>query len=86
MRSAFWMVASRWAMTRVVRPCGELDQRLLDGALGLGVEGRGGFVEDEDRRVLDEHAGDGEALLLAAGELDAALADDGVEAVLACRR
>ena len=68
-------------MTSVVRPCGELGQRLLDRPLGLGVERRGRLVEDQDRRVLEEHARDRQALLLAARELDAALADDGVEAV-----
>ena len=41
---------------------------VLDGALGFGVEGAGGFVEDEDGRVAQERAGDGEALALAAGE------------------
>ena len=43
---------------------------------------RGGLVEDEDARVLEQDAGDGDALALAAGERDAALADAGVVAVL----
>ena len=81
MRSAFWIVASRWAMTSVVRPSRQLRQRLLDRPLGLGVERRGRLVEDQDRRVLQEHAGDGQALLLPARELHAALADDRVEPV-----
>ena len=46
--------------------------------LGFGVEAGGGFVEDQDARVGQDGAGDGDALALAAGELDAALADDGV--------
>jgi hypothetical protein len=50
-------------------------QFFLNGALGLGVERGGGLVEDQDRRVLEDGAGDGDALLLAAGELEAALAD-----------
>ena len=53
----------------------------LDDLLGLGVEGRGGFVEEEDLGVAKEGAGDGDALLLAAGEHAAFAADDGVEAV-----
>ena len=57
---------------------GQAFQGLLDGALGLGVHARGRFVEDEDGRVLEQGAGDGDALLLAAGEAVAALADDGV--------
>ena len=59
---------------------------LLYGALGAGVEGAGGLVEDEDRRVAQDGAGDGEALLLAAGEAVAALADEGVVAVGQARR
>ena len=55
-------------------------ERLLDRRLDLRVERRGRLVEDQDRRVLEDHAGDGDALALAAGELDAALADMGVVA------
>jgi hypothetical protein len=50
----------------------------LDEGFGFGVEGAGGLVEDEDTGVGQDGAGDGEALALAAGEFDAALADDGV--------
>ena len=57
----------------------ELGQRFLDQLLGGGVERGGGFVEDQDRRVLEEDARDGEALLLPAAELDAALAHRRVE-------
>jgi hypothetical protein len=56
-------------------------ERGLDVALGFGVERRGGFVEDEDRRVLQQRPGDGQALALAAGEQHAVLADQGVEAL-----
>ncbi len=55
-------------------------EALLDRRLDLRIERRGRLVEDQDRRVLEQHAGDGDALALAAGELDAALADMGVEA------
>ncbi len=41
-------------------------ERLLDRRLRLGVERRGGFVEHQDRRVLQDHPGDGDALALAA--------------------
>ena len=51
-------------------------ERLLDQVLALGVEGAGGLVEDEDARVLEDGAGDGHPLLLPAGELHAALADE----------
>ena len=56
---------------------GDALERFLERLLGAAVQGRSGLVEDEDRRVLQEHAGDGDALLLAAGELEAALADRG---------
>ena len=59
----------------------QLGQRALDGHFGGGIERRGGFVEDEDRRVLEEDAGDGDALLLSARELDAALAYHRIEPV-----
>ena len=54
---------------------------LLDQALADRVEGGRGLVEDQDPGVLQQHPGDGDALLLAAGELVAALADDRVVAV-----
>lgn len=44
----------------------------VDQGLGFRIQGRRGFVEDEDVWVLDERAGDGYALFLAAGELGAA--------------
>ena len=53
----------------------------LDGVLRLGVEVGRGLVEHDDRRRLEEQAGDGEPLALAAGEAVAAVADDGVEAL-----
>ncbi len=53
-------------------------QRLLDQELGLGVHRRGGLVQHQDRRIFEDGAGDGQALLLPARELDAALADHGV--------
>ena len=53
----------------------------LDDALALVVERRGRFVEDEDARIGDQRAGDGDALALAAGEIGAALLDDRVVAL-----
>ena len=51
--------------------------------LGLGVDGRGAVVEDEEARVGEQRARDGDALPLPAREADAALADDGVVALRA---
>ena len=58
-------------------PLHQLGQRLLDQELALRVEIGRGLVQDEDGRILQEGAGDGQALPLAAGEPDAALADLG---------
>ena len=58
---------------------------LLDRRLDLRIERRGRLVEDQDRRVLQHDAGDRDALALAAGQLDAALADMRVEALAALR-
>ena len=41
----------------------------------------GRLVEHDDRRVLQQQPGDRQALLLAAGQAVAAIADDGVETV-----
>ena len=57
-------------------------QRLLHHALRDGVERRRRLVEEQHGRVLQQHARDRDALLLAAGEAVAALADDRVVAVL----
>ena len=53
----------------------------LDEPLGDGVERRRRLVEDQDPGVLQEHARDGHALLLASRELVAALPHDGLIAV-----
>ena len=51
--------------------------RLLD----LDVDGAGGVVEHQDRRVEQQGPGDGDALALTAGQGVAALAHDRVVAV-----
>ncbi len=58
-----------------------LVQSGLHRGLVLGVEVAGGLVEDDDAGVLEQHAGDGQALLLAARQPVAPLADQGVEPV-----
>ncbi len=49
--------------------------------LGLGVDGRQRVVQHEHAGVGEQHAGQGDPLALAAREVDAALADQGVVAV-----
>jgi hypothetical protein len=68
-------------MTMVVRPCHQGLGGFLHLALGLDVERGGGLVQHQDRGVGQEGAGDGHALALAARQLDAALADQGVVAL-----
>ena len=55
-------------------------ERPLDELLGLGVDRRGGLVEDQDAGIEGEGAGEGDELLLAHREAGAALAHRGVEA------
>lgn len=47
----------------------EVDEDLEDGVAGCAVEVAGGFVGQEEGGFVDERAGDGDALLLAAGEV-----------------
>ena len=54
---------------------------ILDEAFGLGVEGRSGFVEDEDRRVFEDSAGDRYALTLATREARTTVANVGLIAI-----
>ena len=53
-------------------------QCLLNQQLGLGVDGRGRLVEDQNGCILQHGPRDGESLPLAAGELHAPLADQRV--------
>ena len=52
--------------------------RRLNELLAFRVEVARGLVENQDLRRRQDRPGNGQALLLAAGELDAALADEGL--------
>ena len=52
----------------------ELFEKGEDFDAGFGVEISGGFVGQNNRGVVDQGAGDGDALFLAAGELVGAVA------------
>jgi hypothetical protein len=56
-------------------------ERGLDLALRFGIERRGRLVEDQQRRVLEERARDGDPLALPARHARAVLADHRVEAL-----
>ncbi len=55
--------------------------RLLHGPLAFGIECRGRLVQQQDRRVAQDGAGDGDALLLPAGQHDATFAHEGIVAL-----
>ena len=61
-------------------------ERGLDDRLVLRVHRGERFVEDQDRRVAQQRAGDGDALALPAGELDAPFSDDRGVALAAAAR
>ncbi len=59
----------------------QLLDRLHDRRLSRGVECGSGFVEEEDRRVLEKGAGDSEALTLSDAQVSAAFANRAVVSV-----
>lgn len=59
---------------------GSFVERRLHHLLGLGVQGTGRFVEEEDLRVLEQGTRDGYALFLTAGEESAFGSANGLEA------
>ena len=60
---------------------GEPGEAALEVGGALGVEVRGRLVEDQEAGLGEEHAGGGDPLALAAGDVGAGLADLGVEAL-----
>ena len=59
----------------------ELFDGLLNQSFALGIEGAGGFIEDQQLWIAKDGAGQGEPLALAAAEAVAPFADQGVEAI-----
>ena len=64
---------------------GDVADRVDDALFGQRVERRGGFVEDEQVRMPQQGPRDRQPLLFAARHLDAAFADDRVEATVRAR-
>ena len=79
-RSASAIVAGRWAMMIVVRPCITSRKRAADLVLLARVDRRRRVVEDQDARVGEHRARDRDALPLTTRERVAVLADDRVVA------
>ncbi len=73
--SAWRMVDRRWATTKLVRPLQQFFQGVLDARFGHGVDGAGGFIENEDARVGEHGAGEADELALAERQAAAAFAD-----------
>ena len=86
MTSAWTIVDSRCAITNTVRSGEQSIDGFLDESFRLGVERGRRFVENENRRIDEQRARDGESLALAAGQPRAAFAEDGVVAVRQARR
>ena len=70
-RSAIAAACASWVTITVVWPSSSTDRRSRPriSPLVVGVEVAGRLVGEHHRRARDERAGDGDALLLAAGEL-----------------
>src|ERR1700739_1362329 len=56
----------------------EIREALLNQRLRFRIEARSRFIENQDSRIGENGASDGNALTLTAGKLDAPVADDGV--------
>ena len=74
-------VLRRWAIMNVVRPSIRRSIASMIGASVADVDRARRLVEDQDRGVLQERAGERDPLALAAGEPHPALADQRVVAV-----
>jgi hypothetical protein len=72
-RSALRTVARRWAMTMRGAAFHQMFERILHQPLAFGVERAGRFVEQQDRRIAQQRAGNGDALALAARKARAVL-------------
>jgi hypothetical protein len=72
MRSASRRGERRWATRIVVRLRSVTPQGLLNQALADVVQGAGRLVQGQDRRRPQQHAGDGQPLALAPGQVLAA--------------
>ena len=59
----------------------KLGQNLLNGSFVFHIQAGGGLVQQDDGRILQESAGDGNTLALAAEKGTAVLADVGVSFV-----
>src|SRR5579862_447482 len=59
-------------------PLHQVFEPFLNQGLGFRIQARGGFVQNQNPRIGENGPSDGDTLTLSAGQLHAALADDGV--------
>ncbi|MNJ57018.1 hypothetical protein D3C77_525910 [compost metagenome] len=59
----------------------QLGQRLLNRRFRLRIKRRCRLVKNQDRRIFQEHSGDGKPLLLPSGQLHAPFANDRIHPV-----
>ena len=68
-RSARAATSASWVISTIVRPARGVRRQGEHVGGGRGVEVAGGFVGQDQRRLGDQRPGDGDPLLLAAGQL-----------------
>ena len=78
-RSAWRTEATLCETITQVRPGRSAFEGLLDAGLGLGVQGTGAVVQEQDGGLGDDRAGQGQPLALASGERVAAFAHGRVD-------
>ncbi len=85
-RSARRTEAILWDTITQVRPGRCWSRACLNSGFGLGIQGAGAVVQQENGGLGHDRAGQGQALSLSARERIATLADHGIEPGLAASR
>jgi hypothetical protein len=78
-RSAQAITAGLWVATTTLRPARIGGQAAQQRRLGIGIEERGGFVQQQHLRVAQQQAGQADAAGFATGQAEAAFADHRVQ-------
>ena len=70
----------RWVATMIVRPCPQVARLWISRRSVVLVQGRGGFVEQQDVRLTDQQARQQQRLALATRQAEAAFQDQVIHA------